>query len=71
MSRVQDEKEKNKNQTNCKYCPNYWGNGLAHGPPNNVPHTKCNYNKKWTGWRPEWVCKKIGVDFKDYDEYSE
>ena len=46
------------------------GDGLAHGPPNNVPQAKCNYNKKWTGWIPEWVCKKIWVDFKEYDKCS-
>ena len=49
----------------------YGEKGLTHGPTNNVPHTKCNYKKKWTGWRPDWVCKKIGVEFKKYDECSE
>ena len=60
-----------KNPTGCKYCKKFGGNGYAHGPPKNIPHSKCNYNKKWKGWRPEWVCKKIGVDFKEYDECSE
>ena len=49
-----------------KYC----GNGLAHGPPNNTLHLKCNYNKKWKVGRLEWVCKKIGVDFKEYEYCS-
>ena len=71
MSRGWDKKKKKENPTNCKYCAKYRGNSLPHGPPNNVPHTKWNYNKKWTGWRPEWVCKKIVVDFKEYDECSE
>ena len=42
----------------CKYCAKYGRNGLAHGPPNNILHSKCNFNKKWEGWRTEWVCKK-------------
>ena len=29
--------------------------------PKNVLYKKCNYIKKWKGWRPEWVCKKIGI----------
>ena len=71
-SREQDEnKDKKKNPTGCKYCTKYRGNGLAHGRTNNIPHSKCNYNKKWTGWRPEWVCKKIGFDFNEYNECSE
>ena len=49
----------------------YGGNRLAHGPPNNTPHSKYNYNKKWKGWSPEWVCKKIGIDFKEYEDFSE
>ena len=69
-SRRRDEKEKKKNPTNCKHCAKYGGDGLIHGPPNKVLPTKCNYNKKWTGWRPEWVCKKIRVEFKEYDECS-
>ena len=51
-------KEKKNNPTGCKYCTKYGGKGLAHGPPNNSSHSKFNYNKKWTGWRPEWICKK-------------
>ena len=65
-----ENKEKNKNPTVCKYCTKYGGNGLAHGSPNNILHYKCNYNNKWKGWRPKWVRKKIGVDFKEYDNCS-
>ena len=41
----------------------FGGNGFAHGPPKNIPHNKCNYNKKWKGWRPDWVCKKTEGGF--------
>ena len=44
----------------CRYCAKYGEDGLAHVLPNNILKSKCSYNKKWTGWRPEWVCKKIG-----------
>ena len=40
------------------------GNGFAPVPPNNIPHSKCNYNKKQKGWWPEWVCQKIGIEYK-------
>ena len=53
------------NPTNCKYFKKCKGNGFAHGPPNNIPHSKCNFNKKWKGWRPRWVCEKIGVEYKE------
>ena len=43
------------NPTKCKWCRKYGGNGLAHGPPNKVPHAKCNYNEEWDGWRPNYV----------------
>ena len=66
-----DSKEKKKNPIGCKDCTKYGRNGLSHGPPNNILHSKCNYNKKWTEWRPEWVCKKISVDFIEYDNFSE
>ena len=65
------EDSREKNPTGCKYCKKFGGNGYTHGPPKNILHSKCNYNKKWKGWRPKWVCKKIGVDFKEYDECSE
>ena len=66
-----ETKDKKENPTDCNYCTKYIGNGLAHGPPNNIPHSRFNYSKKWTGWILEWVCKKIGVKFKEYDECSE
>ena len=34
------KKEKKKNMTGCKYCTKYRGNGLAHGPPKNIRHSK-------------------------------
>ena len=55
------------NPTSCPHSKEYGGYGLAHAVPKNVPHDKCNYNKKWKGWRPEWICKKIGVAYKDYE----
>lgn len=39
---------------------------MAHAAPKSIPHSKCNYNKKWKGWRPEWVCKKIGIEYKEH-----
>ena len=50
------------NPTNCKWCNNYGGNGLAHGPPNKIPHSKCNYNEEWDGWRPDYICKRMNIE---------
>ena len=54
------------NPTSCPHCKEYGGYGLSHTAPKNVPHDECNYNKKWKGWRPECVCKKIGITYKDH-----
>ena len=59
------------NPTNCPHCKEFGGYGLTHALPKNVSHTKCNYNKKWKGWRPEWVCKKIGIAYKEHGECDE
>ena len=59
------------NPTSCTHCKEYGGYGLAHALPKNVLHEKCNYNKKWKGWRPEWVCKKIGISYKEHGDFKE
>ena len=59
------------NPPSCPHCKEYGGYGLAHAAPKNVPHDKCNYNKKWKGWRPEWVCKKIGIAYKYHKDCKE
>ena len=56
------------NPTNCPHCKEFGGYRLAHESRKNVPHTKCNYNKKWKGWRTEWVSKKIGIAYKEHGE---
>ena len=60
-----------KNATKCPHCEKYKGNGYAHGPPANIPHDKCRFNKKFKGWRPEWVCKKMDVPYKTGAEVEE
>ena len=59
------------NPTKFKWCKKWGGNGLAHGPPNNVPHSKCNYNEDWDGWRPHYVCRKMDMAYKERDECKE
>lgn len=63
--------ERKLNVTNCKYCKKYKGNGFAHEPPRNIPHEKCNFNKKWKGYRPEWVCEKIGIAYKPWKAFKD
>ena len=52
------------NPTKCPFSKEFGGYGLSHAAPKNVPHKNCNYNKKWKGWMPEWVCKKIGIRYR-------
>ena len=59
------------NPTNCPHCKEFGGYGLAHTLPKNVLHAKFNYNKKWKGWIPEWVCKKIGIAYKEHGDCNE
>ena len=59
------------NLTSCTHCKEYGGYCLAHAAPKNVPHDKCNYNKTWKDWRPEWVCKKIVTPYKDHEDCKE
>ena len=47
------------------------GDGLAHGPPNNIPHSKCNYNEEWDGWRPMYVCRKMNRAYKEREDCKE
>ena len=59
--------KKDINPKNCLHCREFGNYGLAHLSPKSVPHVKCNYNKKWKVWRPEWVRKNIGVAYKEHD----
>ena len=54
-TKSKNKEKKEKNPTGCKYCKEYGGNGNAYVPPKSFPHSKCKYNKKYQGWRPEWV----------------
>ena len=59
------------NPTNCKWCKKYGGNRLAHGPPNKIPHSRCNYNEDWDGWRPDYFCKRMNIVYKERSECEE
>ena len=59
------------NPINCKWCKKYGGNRLAHGPPNKIPHSRCNYNEDWDGWRPNYVCKRMKIAYKERSECKE
>ena len=40
---------KDNNPTNCPFCKEFGGYGIAHAAPKNMPHENCNYNKKMEG----------------------
>ena len=59
------------NPTKCRWCKKWGGGGLAHGPPNNIPHAKSNYNEEWDGWKPTCVCRRMNIAYKERDECEE
>ena len=40
---------KDNNPTNCPFCKEFGGYGIAHAAPKNMPHENCKYNKKMEG----------------------
>ena len=62
--------ERELNPTSCKHCAKHGGNGYAHEAPKNITHDKCNFNPKYKGWRPEWVCNKLEVKYKEWDKFE-
>lgn len=51
--------ERPKNPTKCPHCKKYNGNGWAHGPPSNIGHDECHFNKKYKGWKPAWIGERM------------
>ena len=35
-----------------------------------VSESACNWNKKSKSWRPEWVCKKMKIDYVKRSKFS-
>jgi hypothetical protein len=64
------DEERERNPTGCKYCAKHGGNGYAHTAPKNIPHDKCNFNPKYKGWRPNWVCDKLEIKYKEWDKFE-
>ena len=62
-----DEKRE-RNPTGCKHCAKHGGNGYVHAEPKNIPHDKCNFNPKYKGWRPKWVCDKLEIKYKEWEK---
>ena len=44
----------------CKYCRKY--KRTARHP--HLPEERCYFNKKWKGWRPQYVCAAIKIKFR-------
>ena len=51
----------------CKHCKKA-GRTTPHP---RVLESKCNWNKKFQGWRPEWVCSKLKTKYKPRDNFDE
>ena len=64
------DKTKIRNKKNdCPHC-------AAVDPPRPKPHpslaqSKCPWSKKYKGWRPEWICGRVGIQFKARYQFSE
>ena len=63
--------DRERNPTGCKYCKKYGGSGFVHAAPKKIPHEKCNFNKKYKGYRPQWVCDKMDIEFKEWSEFDD
>ncbi len=64
------EEERERNPTSCKQCAKQGGNGYAHTAPKNITHDKCNFNPKYKGWRPKWVCNKLEIKYKEWEKFE-
>ena len=54
-------------ENHCKYCKKF---GRTKPHPN-VPEKRCNWNKKYDGWRPEWVCRKMKLRYTPREDFDE
>ena len=68
--RRKKDEEREQNPTGCKYCAKHGGNGYAHAVPKKIPHDKCNFNPKYKGWRPKWVCNKLEIKYKEWFKFE-
>jgi hypothetical protein len=64
------KEEQERNPTGCKHCVKHGGNGYAQAAPKNIPHDKCNFNPKYKGWRPKWVCNKLEIKYKELGSFK-
>ena len=40
-------------------------------PPPDLPEAKYNWNRKFKGWWPEWVCEKVNITYKEGHFFKE
>ena len=63
-SKKTDTEDQPKN--NCRHCKKF-GRIKAHLY---ASEASCNWNKKSKSWRPEWVCKKMDIDYVKRPKFS-
>jgi hypothetical protein len=63
-SKKTDTEDQLKND--CRHCKKF---GRIKPHPY-VSEASCNWNKKSKSWRPEWVCKKIDIDYVKQSKFS-
>ena len=63
-SKKTDAEDQPKND--CRHCKKF---GRIKPHPY-VSEASCNWNKKSKSWRPEWVCKKMDVDYVKRSKFS-
>ena len=59
-----DEDDQHKND--CRHCKKF---GRIKPHPY-VSESACNWNKKSKSWRPEWVCKKMKINYAKRSKFS-
>ena len=65
-SRSRGRREHSTEPVTCPHCKKY-ERKFAHPW---LDDNKCGWNKKYKGWRPEWMCSKLGIKYKPRMEFS-
>ena len=65
--RARSRRERHTAENNpCPHCKK-WGRRVRHP---NVPSSKCYWNKKYKGFRPRNVCRKMDIKYKSRSDFA-
>ena len=65
-SRSKDRRAPSNEPITCPHCKK-WNRTTAHPW---LEDDRCGWNKKYKGWRPEWMCHRLGIDYKPKNKFK-